>query len=52
MNEFQEAAKRGGESMTVFGVIAIILGKLAMMKHRVPKVCGWTNHAPSGRAPH
>ena len=31
MNEFQEAAKRGGKSMTVFGVVAIILGMLAMM---------------------
>jgi uncharacterized membrane protein HdeD (DUF308 family) len=31
MNEFQEAAKAGGKSMTFFGVIAIILGILAMM---------------------
>jgi uncharacterized membrane protein HdeD (DUF308 family) len=31
MNEFQEAAKAGGKSMTVFGVVAIILGMLAMM---------------------
>jgi uncharacterized membrane protein HdeD (DUF308 family) len=31
MNELQEAAKTGGKSMTFFGVIAIILGILAMM---------------------
>jgi uncharacterized membrane protein HdeD (DUF308 family) len=31
MNELQEAAKSGGKSMTVFGVIAIILGIFAML---------------------
>ena len=31
MNELKEAAKAGGKSMTFFGVIAIILGILAMM---------------------
>jgi uncharacterized membrane protein HdeD (DUF308 family) len=31
MNDLQEAAKAGGKSMTFFGVIAIILGMLAMM---------------------
>jgi uncharacterized membrane protein HdeD (DUF308 family) len=31
MNELKEAAKAGGKSMTFFGVIAIILGMLAMM---------------------
>lgn len=31
MNEFADAAKAGGNRMTLFGVIAIILGILAMM---------------------
>jgi uncharacterized membrane protein HdeD (DUF308 family) len=31
MNELKEAAKAGGKNMTFFGVIAIILGILAMM---------------------
>jgi uncharacterized membrane protein HdeD (DUF308 family) len=31
MNDFAEAAKGGGKSMTFFGVIAIILGMLSMM---------------------
>ena len=31
MNDFVKAAKAGGKSMTFFGVIAIILGILAMM---------------------
>jgi len=31
MNELKEAAKSGGNLMTVFGVIAIILGMLAML---------------------
>ena len=31
MNESTEAAKAGGKNMTVFGVIAIILGMLAML---------------------
>jgi uncharacterized membrane protein HdeD (DUF308 family) len=31
MDEFQEAARAGGSSMTVLGVIAIILGILSMM---------------------
>jgi len=31
MNEFADAAKAGGKKMTVFGVIAIILGILAML---------------------
>ena len=31
MNEFEDAAKAGGNKMTVFGVIAIILGILAML---------------------
>jgi len=31
MNDFAEAARAGGKSMTFFGVIAIILGMLAMM---------------------
>ena len=31
MNEFANAAKAGGNKMTVFGVIAIILGILAML---------------------
>ncbi len=30
-NEFADAAKSGGTSMTIFGVIAIILGMLSMM---------------------
>jgi uncharacterized membrane protein HdeD (DUF308 family) len=37
MNEFAEAAKAGGKRMTVFGVIAIILGILAML---TPAVAG------------
>ena len=31
MNELKEAAKAGGKNMTIFGVIAIILGIFAMM---------------------
>ncbi|HYQ60620.1 MAG TPA: DUF308 domain-containing protein, partial [Desulfatiglandales bacterium] len=31
MNEFADAAKAGGNRMTLFGVIAIILGILAML---------------------
>jgi uncharacterized membrane protein HdeD (DUF308 family) len=31
MEEFREAAKAGGKDMTIFGVIAIILGMLAML---------------------
>lgn len=31
MNEFADAAKAGGNKMTIYGVIAIILGILAMM---------------------
>ena len=31
MNELKEAAKEGGKNMTIFGVIAIILGILAML---------------------
>ena len=31
MNEFTDAAKSGGNRMTIFGVIAIILGMLAML---------------------
>ena len=31
MNEFTDAAKSGGNRMTIFGVIAIILGILAML---------------------
>ena len=31
MNEFADAAKAGGKKMTIYGVIAIILGILAMM---------------------
>jgi len=31
MNEFTEVAKAGGKDMTIFGVIAIILGMLAML---------------------
>ena len=31
MNEFTDAAKAGGNRMTIFGVIAIILGMLAML---------------------
>jgi uncharacterized membrane protein HdeD (DUF308 family) len=31
MNDFADAARAGGKNMTVFGVIAIILGILAMM---------------------
>ncbi len=37
MNEFTEAAKAGGKKMTVFGVIAILLGILAML---TPAVVG------------
>ena len=31
MNELKEAAKEGGKNMTIFGVIAIILGMLAVL---------------------
>ena len=31
MNEFADAAKAGGNKMTIFGVIALILGILAML---------------------
>jgi uncharacterized membrane protein HdeD (DUF308 family) len=31
MNELKEAAKAGGKNMTIFGIIAIILGILAML---------------------
>jgi uncharacterized membrane protein HdeD (DUF308 family) len=37
MSDFTEAAKTGGKNMTVFGVIAIILGILAML---MPGVTG------------
>jgi uncharacterized membrane protein HdeD (DUF308 family) len=31
MNQFADAARAGGNKMTIFGVIAIILGILAML---------------------
>jgi len=31
MNELKEAAKEGGKNMTIFVIIAIILGILAML---------------------
>jgi uncharacterized membrane protein HdeD (DUF308 family) len=37
MNEFAEAVKAGGKKMTIFGVIAIILGILSML---TPAVAG------------
>jgi len=37
MNKFAEAAKAGGKKMTIYGVIAIILGILAML---TPAVAG------------
>ena len=46
MNELQEAARSGGKSMTFFGVIAIILGILAMM---MPGLTGGLGHRRSCR---
>ena len=47
MNELQEAARSGGKSMTFFGVIAIILGILAMT---MPGLTGQIGReAPAGQ---